>query len=69
MPLLSAECVQDLLDYAYASSSVSRGSCSNARDYCRTCDEFYFLHDPDCEEYVSKHHGHRLTIIPFVEER
>jgi hypothetical protein len=34
-------------------------------DYCRTCDEFYWL-DLDAEREL--HNGHRKTIVPFVEE-
>lgn len=32
-------------------------------DYCRTCDEFYWLDD------AAEHDGHRKTIVPFVEDR
>lgn len=41
-------------------------------DYCRTCDEFYWVHATGCPDprYSDKKHGgHRLTIVPFVEER
>jgi hypothetical protein len=38
-------------------------------DYCRTCDEFYWIHQPGCAMYEPKHEGHRLTIVPFVEVR
>lgn len=66
MPYLMPADIQDLLDLA------RRGGfcCNGVRDYCRTCDEFYWLHAPDCAGWQeSEHHGHRLTIIPFVENR
>lgn len=42
------------------------------RDYCRTCDEFYWVHEDGCNAVraIDKlHNGHRLTIVPFVEDR
>lgn len=56
MPLLDHGQVQDLLGRAQLSGP-------HALDYCRTCDEFYFLDDGD------EHEGHRKTIVPFVEDR
>jgi hypothetical protein len=43
--------------------------CYVAKDYCRSCDEFYWVHIPGCMFEEGRHHGHRLTIVPFVEER
>lgn len=40
-----------------------------AKDYCRSCDEFYLIHDSACPNRVEEHDGHRLTIVPFVEIR
>lgn len=40
-----------------------------AADYCRTCDQFYAMHRPECPRLEDVHYGHRLTIIPFVEVR
>ena len=40
-----------------------------ALDYCRSCDEFYWLHDVRCPKRANIHGGHRLTIVPFVETR
>lgn len=57
MPLLDEEQVRELLNHA-------RLKCG-AKDYCRTCDEFYWLDDAD----RAKHDGHRKTIVPFVEVR
>lgn len=41
-------------------------------DYCRSCDEFYWVHPASgCQTglHDKTHYGHRLTIVPFVEER
>jgi len=35
-------------------------------DYCRTCEEFYFIHAPSCRLYVREHEGHSCVLIPFV---
>lgn len=65
MPFLDDDYVRELLAYAQLS-----GRHGGAKDYCRTCDEFYWLHDPDDGGgYDSAHDGHRLTIVPFVEDR
>jgi len=71
MPFLDEETVQRLLVEA-------RGrrfdricpSCGRTvvKDYCRSCDEFYMTHGPECET-PKDHSGHRLTVIPFVEAR
>jgi hypothetical protein len=70
MPFLAEEQVQELLNDArrrkwFCSSCAAR----LAKDYCRTCDEFYWTHWPECETVSKDHSGHRLTIVPFVEER
>lgn len=57
MPVLDASQVRELLERA-------RVKCG-AKDYCRTCDEFYRLDDP----HAAIHDGHRKTIVPFVEVR
>jgi hypothetical protein len=69
MPLLNDAQVQELL--ALAAIHRACGECGHrtAHDYCRTCDEFYWIHSPGCRMYEAKHHGHRLTIVPFVEDR
>jgi hypothetical protein len=69
MPLLDEQHVQELL--ALAKIHRECGECWHlaASDYCRSCDEFYWIHQPGCWMYEAKHHGHRLTIIPFVEVR
>ena len=41
---------------------------SGAFDFCVTCDEFYWIHANGCWKGSRRHDGHRLTIVPFVEE-
>jgi hypothetical protein len=75
MPLLSDEMVQELL--ADAVRRIGPGwvcwMCHKplTRDYCRTCDVFYWTHHPQCPAYTDdageNHNGHRLTVFPFVE--
>lgn len=69
MPLLSDRMKEHLL----AVTRIHRrcGDCGHhpAYDYCRTCDEFYWVHQPGCPMYEDKHHGHRLSLVPFVEVR
>jgi hypothetical protein len=69
MPFLSDTQVEELL--ALAAIHRACGECGHhtAQDYCRTCDEFYWIHAPGCRMYEAKHHGHRLTIVPFTEDR
>jgi hypothetical protein len=69
MPLLDDQHVQELLKLAEHHREC--GECGHfaAHDYCRSCDEFYWLHAPGCRMYETKHFGHRLTIVPFVEDR
>lgn len=59
MPLLNDVQVVELLDRA-------RRDHKHTLDYCRTCDEFYWL---DIEGDCAEHDGHRKTIVPFVEDR
>jgi hypothetical protein len=70
MPLLDDAQVQDLLARA-RTIAFALDCCAGGMvlDYCRTCDQFYGLHSPSCGMYEDKHEGHRLTIVPFVEER
>jgi hypothetical protein len=67
MPLLDTEIIGGLL--AIARGQRAPCACGGAftYDYCRSCDEYYWLHSPGCTLYEPKHHGHRLTIVPFVE--
>lgn len=69
MPLLSSEYIADLLERAATPWPYSTCGCHVVKEYCRTCDEFYNLHAPGCFIAERKHHGHRLTIVPFVEDR
>jgi hypothetical protein len=71
MPALDDEAVRDLLarpPWAH----VTCGCAVLKRDYCRSCDEFYWLHLPGCPARATNdknHDGHRLTIVPYVEDR
>lgn len=69
MPFLDEGKVHNLLTLAAFHRHC--GECGHfaAYDYCRSCDEFYWLHRPGCRMYETKHFGHRLTIVPFVEDR
>lgn len=72
MPLLSEEQTAELL--ALAKIHRHCGECGRfaARDYCRTCDEFFWHHNPGCQMYereTEDHAGHRCVLIPFVENR
>ncbi|HXA24435.1 MAG TPA: hypothetical protein VNW90_19280 [Acetobacteraceae bacterium] len=73
MPFLEDRQVAELLSMACSFSGfgwhMPGCDCHVAKDYCRSCDEFYWLHLPGCSYETDKHHGHRLTIVPFVEER
>lgn len=69
MPLLSIEHVEDLLRNARRYHQCVVCDHHIAMDYCRTCDEFYWIHQPGCAMFEDRHYGHRLTIVPFVEER
>jgi hypothetical protein len=76
MPLLGLEMNAELLRAAQTEywHGLSVYACLNCRhhivkDYCRTCDEFYFIHGPDCRWREWKHDGHRTALTPFVEAR
>lgn len=69
MPFLEQKQVQEMLANATRFAPCPDCGHINAVDYCRTCDEFYGIHAPDCSRYKHKHSGHRLTIVPFVEDR
>jgi len=68
MPLLNAEQIAELLMIAEHSRNCMECGHRTAQDYCRSCDEFYWLHKPGCGMFEN-HCGHRLTIVPFVEVR
>jgi len=71
MPLLDEEGVANLVREAKAPSFTFKCSyCARfvVKDYCRSCDVYYFIHAPNCTWlYGESHDGHRLTIVPFVE--
>ena len=69
MPFLEAQHVQELLALGRLHRHCEECGQFAAYDYCRSCDEFYWIHQPGCRMYEAKHHGHRLTIVPFVEVR
>lgn len=69
MPILDEAHVRQLLDMAEVHGVCNECFRRTAMDYCRTCDEFYWLHAPGCLMFTNKHYGHRLTIVPFVEVR
>lgn len=68
MPLLDDLGVVDLLKLAKIHYRCGECNHKTALDYCRSCDQYYWLHQPRCQMY-SDHNGHRLTIVPFVEDR
>jgi hypothetical protein len=69
MPILDEAHVKQLLALAGIHGVCNECGQKTAMDYCRTCDEFYWLHRRGCMMYCAKHFGHRLTIVPFVEDR
>jgi hypothetical protein len=69
MPLLDDVQVQELLELAALHRNCRECGHHTAQDYCRSCDEFYWIHAPGCAMHEDRHHGHRLTIVPFVEDR
>jgi hypothetical protein len=69
MPLLDERQIEELLQLAHVHGVCRECGQRTAYDYCRTCDEFYWIHKPGCLMYEPKHYGHRLTIVPFVEDR
>jgi len=68
MPFLEDTEVQHLLGQAASMWICNECGRRTAKDYCRSCDRVYWLHQPGCRMYDC-HDGHRLTIVPFVEER
>lgn len=68
MPLLSHEHIEELLKLAVIHGTCNECGQRTAYDYCRSCDEFYWVHAPGCRMHED-HNGHRLTIVPFVEDR
>lgn len=69
MPLLSVEQVEDLITQARLRRACDRCGHAVAMDYCRSCDEFYWIHAAGCVMHEPKHFGHRLYLVPFVEMR
>jgi len=69
MPFLLGEQVEELLVAARYHGACRECGQQTAMDYCRSCDEFYWIHQPGCLMHTSKHGGHRLTIVPFTEEK
>jgi hypothetical protein len=69
MPLLDAYQIAELLELAQAHRYCEDCGKFTAMDYCRTCDDFYWLHLPGCGKHRNEHYGHRLTVVPSVEER
>jgi len=69
MPLLDFTEVQELITLARVHRPCGDCGHHTAYDYCRSCDEFYWIHRAGCVLFEDKHYGHRLTIVPFVEDR
>jgi len=69
MPFLDDAHVAELLKLATLHRACGECGQFAAYDYCRSCDEFYWVHQPGCRMHEPKHSGHRLTIVPFVEVR
>jgi hypothetical protein len=69
MPVLDNGYIQQLLSLLPACRLCGECGHKVVQDYCRTCDEFYRIHLPGCRMYEEKHFGHRLTLVPFVEDR
>jgi hypothetical protein len=69
MPLIDMQHIEELLVLALIHRPCNECGRHTAMDYCRSCDEFYWFHEPGCTMYEAKHCGHRLTIVPFVEVR
>lgn len=67
MPLLDDANVQRLLRLAAVSLPCQGCGKRKAYDYCRSCDEFYWL---GCRcRHEKDHAGHRTYLVPYVEER
>jgi hypothetical protein len=69
LPLLPIEHAIDLLKTARIHGVCRECGHHTALDYCRSCDDFYWIHQPGCLMFEPKHDGHRLTIVPFVEDK
>ena len=69
MPFLDDREVERLIRVAVIHRNCGECGWFAVYDYCRSCDEFYWIHAPGCRMHEDKHYGHRLTIIPFVEVR
>ena len=69
MPFLEHQHVQELLALTAIHRACQECGHQVGYDYCRSCDAFYWIHLPRCTMYEDRHHGHRLTIVPFVEIR
>jgi hypothetical protein len=69
MPLLDPLQVAELLSLARIHRRCGECGHHTAMDYCRTCDEHFWIHQPGCRMHTSKHDGHRSYLIPFVEVR
>jgi len=66
---LSAEEIAELVRDASMEMPLPPCRCGFApQDYCRTCDDFYFIHARDCRLHTSEHDGHCCVLIPFVEK-
>jgi recombinational DNA repair protein RecR len=65
MPFLDDKQVHRLLTLAAFHRHCGECGQFAAYDYCRSCDTFYWIHQPGCMMYEN-HNGHRLTIVPFV---
>lgn len=68
MPLLSHEQQAELLSWAHLHRPCNECGRHGAYDYCRTCDQFFWHHNPGCMMYEN-HDGHRQCLVPFVEVR
>jgi len=67
MPLLAPEHVARLLGVAQAPNEECPACGRVAPDYCRTCDEFYWIHWRGCpNDETEPHYGHRVYLIPYV---
>jgi hypothetical protein len=69
MPVLDDAGIAELLALAHTRRRCVRCGHHPAMDYCRTCDEYFWIHAPGCFLYAPEHHGHPSYLIPFVEER
>jgi hypothetical protein len=68
MPLLNNASVDALVELAHMHRECGECGHHTAFDYCRSCDQYYWVHQPGCRMHED-HGGHRLYLIPFVEVR